>query len=107
MTCLVFALIGLALGLRVARDGKLGGFVVGIAVIFAYYMLMQLAESVTKGYYADPAAVAAGGHYLPPTWPAGSRTSLRPLWVVALVWRARYAEGRPPVPAFRFAPFVS
>ena len=64
VTCLVFALIGLALGLTVAREGKLAGFVVGIAVIFAYYILMQLAESVTKGYYADPAAVAAGGHYL-------------------------------------------
>ena len=47
--CLVFALIALALGLSVARDGKLAGFVVGIVVIFAYYILIFLAESVAKG----------------------------------------------------------
>ena len=35
VACFVFAVIGLALGLTVARDGKLAGFVVGIAVIFA------------------------------------------------------------------------
>jgi lipopolysaccharide export LptBFGC system permease protein LptF len=38
-TCLVFALVGLALGMSVARDGKLAGFVVGIGVIFAYYVV--------------------------------------------------------------------
>ena len=32
--CVVFAIIGVALGLTVARDGKMAGFVVGIAVIF-------------------------------------------------------------------------
>ena len=48
--CLVFALIALALGLRVSRDGKLGGFVVGIGVIFAYYIVMFLAESMAKGH---------------------------------------------------------
>ena len=31
VACFVFAVIGLALGLTVARDGKLAGFVVGIA----------------------------------------------------------------------------
>ena len=52
--CFVFALIGLALGLTVARDSKLAGFVVGIAVIFAYYIVMFLAEAYVKGYYAGP-----------------------------------------------------
>ena len=42
VACLVFAVIALALGLRVSRDGKLGGFVVGIGVIFAYYIAMFL-----------------------------------------------------------------
>ena len=50
VACLVFAVIALALGLRVARDGKLGGFVVGIGVIFAYYITMFLAESMAKGH---------------------------------------------------------
>ena len=56
--CLVFAVIGVALGLTVARDGKLAGFVVGIAVIFAYYIFLYLAESVTKGYYSGPSGGA-------------------------------------------------
>ena len=40
--CLVFALIALALGLSVARDGKFAGFVVGIGVIFGYYMMFPV-----------------------------------------------------------------
>src|SRR5688572_13160526 len=51
VTCFVFAIIGLALGLTVARDGKLGGFVIGVVVIFAYYVVMFLAEAHTKGHY--------------------------------------------------------
>jgi lipopolysaccharide export system permease protein len=39
VACLVFAVIGLALGLTVAREGKLAGFVVGVLVIFSYYIL--------------------------------------------------------------------
>ncbi len=54
MACLVFALVGLALGMSVARDGKLAGFVVGIAVIFAYYVVFLLAESSTKGTTQTP-----------------------------------------------------
>jgi len=50
VACLVFALIALALGMTVSRDGKLGGFVVGIGVIFTYYIAMFLAESAAKGH---------------------------------------------------------
>ena len=57
--CLVFGVIGIALGLSVARDGKMAGFVVGIAVIFAYYILLYLAESYAKGFYSDPATAAS------------------------------------------------
>jgi LPS export ABC transporter permease LptG len=97
VTCVVFALIGLALGLTVAREGKLAGFVVGIAVIFAYYILMQLAESVTKGYYADRAAVEKGGLYLAAhlaRWVPDIVFGL--FGIAALIWRARYTEGRLP-----------
>ena len=51
MACFVFAFIGLALGLTVARDGKLGGFVIGVVVIFAYYVVMFLADAQTRGHY--------------------------------------------------------
>src|SRR4029450_8714268 len=37
--CLVFSVIGLALGLQQARGGRLAAFVPGIAVIFAYYII--------------------------------------------------------------------
>ena len=95
VACLVFAVIGVALGLTVARDGKLAGFVVGIVVIFAYYILLYLAESLTKGYYggADggtrPLIVAQLARW----WP---NIVLLPFGILALIWRARWAEGRLP-----------
>jgi lipopolysaccharide export system permease protein len=49
VACLVFAVVGLALGLHTRREGKLGGFTLGIGVIFAYYGIMVLFESLTKG----------------------------------------------------------
>jgi LPS export ABC transporter permease LptG/LPS export ABC transporter permease LptF len=93
--CLVFAIIGVALGLTVARDGKLAGFVVGIAVIFAYYIFLYLAQSVTKGYYsgpsggAQPLIVAKLSRWTP-------NLVLLPFGILALIWRARWAEGRLP-----------
>jgi LPS export ABC transporter permease LptG/LPS export ABC transporter permease LptF len=83
---LVFAVIGLALGMTVARDGKLAGFVVGILVIFAYYIVMFLAESLTKGFYLNM--------YLSRWVP---NIVLGAFGVGALVWRARYASGRLPI----------
>src|SRR6185312_15568110 len=44
MANVVFAIIGLALGLSVAREGKVAGFVIGIVVIFGYYILLYLCE---------------------------------------------------------------
>jgi LPS export ABC transporter permease LptG/LPS export ABC transporter permease LptF len=93
--CVVFGIIGVALGLTVARDGKLAGFVVGIAVIFVYYILLYLAESATKGFYAGPDAasrtllVAQLARWVP-------NLVLLPFGVMALIWRARWAEGRIP-----------
>ena len=40
VACLVFGLIGLALGATNRRDGKLASFVIGIGVIFVYYVLL-------------------------------------------------------------------
>ena len=92
-SCLVFALVGVALGMSVARDGKLAGFVVGIAVIFAYYVVFLLAESLTKGHYASPEAVKAGGRFLEAhaaRWIPN--VVLGTFGLAALVWRARYTE---------------
>ncbi len=110
VACLVFALVGLALGLSVARDGKLSGFVIGIAVIFAYYTVFLLAESLVKGYYADPAHVQAGGRFIPAhlaRWVPNIALGL--FGAGALVWRARYTQVGLQVPQFlknlkRFVP---
>jgi LPS export ABC transporter permease LptG/LPS export ABC transporter permease LptF len=96
--CIVFAVIALALGMSVSRDGKLGGFVVGIGVIFAYYIAMFLAESLAKG------------HRIPAEWARWApNIVLGPFGIIALLLRARHAEGRlpfglkltrPPLPAW-------
>lgn len=49
VACLVFALVGVALGLHTRKEGKLGGFALGLGVIFLYYGVMQTAEDLTKG----------------------------------------------------------
>ncbi|MEO7275395.1 MAG: LptF/LptG family permease [Vicinamibacterales bacterium] len=92
--CLAFALVGLALGMSVARDGKLAGFVVGIGVIFAYYTVFLLAESGIKGYYANPDAVKNGGRFLIAhlaRW--APNIILGAVGLGALVWRARHTDG--------------
>jgi LPS export ABC transporter permease LptG len=100
VACLVFAVTGLALGLTVAREGKLAGFVVGVAVIFAYYAIMFVAESHSKGYFGD--IQRAGGlatadftlAHLARWWP---NIILGIFGIAALIWRARYSEARLPV----------
>ena len=57
VACFVFALLGVALGASHRKDGKLAAFVLGIAVIFAYYVIMFTAQSLTKGFWM-PAALA-------------------------------------------------
>lgn len=52
--CLVFALIGLALGVTSRKEGKLGGFALGVGVIFAYYVIMYGAEAMAKGGLVSP-----------------------------------------------------
>jgi LPS export ABC transporter permease LptG/LPS export ABC transporter permease LptF len=48
MACVVFAIIGLGLGLHTRKEGRLAGFAVAIAVVLAYYALMALSESSVK-----------------------------------------------------------
>jgi LPS export ABC transporter permease LptF/LPS export ABC transporter permease LptG len=47
--CLVFALLAVGLGVTNRRDGKLASFVLGLSVIFAYYVIMFGAEAMAKG----------------------------------------------------------
>jgi LPS export ABC transporter permease LptF/LPS export ABC transporter permease LptG len=54
VACLVFGLIGIALGATNRRDGALGSFVLGLVVIFAYYIPMYLGPSLAKGSLVAP-----------------------------------------------------
>ena len=51
VACFVFALLGLALGATSRKDGKLAAFVLGIGVIFSYYVVMYGGEALAKGYW--------------------------------------------------------
>lgn len=95
IACFVFALLGVALGASHRKDGKLGAFVLGIAVIFAYYVIMYAAEALTKGFWI-PAWLAM---WIPDV-------VLGAAGLFLLVRRARSADQpiRIPLPAFaRFA----
>jgi LPS export ABC transporter permease LptF/LPS export ABC transporter permease LptG len=52
--CLVFGLIGLGLGVSNRRDGKLASFVVGLGVIFVYYVTLWMGQSLIRGHVIPP-----------------------------------------------------
>jgi LPS export ABC transporter permease LptG/LPS export ABC transporter permease LptF len=85
--CLVFGLIGLALGATNRRDAKLASFVLGIAVIFAYYLLLWFGNSLVKGQVI-PSWLAA---WLP-------NIVLGVAGLVLLRWRDRVADRPIPMP---------
>ena len=67
-------------------EGKLASFVIGVLVIFAYYIVMFLSESLTKGHYLNM--------YLTRWLP---NIVLGVFGVAALVWRSRFIDGRLPI----------
>jgi LPS export ABC transporter permease LptG/LPS export ABC transporter permease LptF len=81
VACLVFAVLGVALGLTSSRDGRLASFVLGLGVIFAYYVVMFTAEALAKGHWV-PAWIAM---WLPDV-------VLGVAGVALLVWRTRSAD---------------
>jgi LPS export ABC transporter permease LptG/LPS export ABC transporter permease LptF len=89
--CLVFGLIGLALGATNRRDGKMASFVIGVVIVFVYYILLWLGQSLTKGRLLEPWIAA----WLP-------NFVLGLAGIVLLKWRGRVADRplRVPLPAF-------
>ena len=81
VACLVFGLIGLALGATHRRGGALGSFVIGIAVVFAYYVPLMIGPSLVKGRYLTPWL----GSWLP-------NVVLGALGILMFVWRDRLAD---------------
>jgi LPS export ABC transporter permease LptG/LPS export ABC transporter permease LptF len=47
--CLAFMLVALGMGVNNRREGRLASFVLGIGVVFVYYILLYLAEAIAKG----------------------------------------------------------
>jgi LPS export ABC transporter permease LptF/LPS export ABC transporter permease LptG len=54
VACLVFGVIGLALGVTNRRDGALGSFGLGLLVIFAYYVPLFLFPQMAKSGHLPP-----------------------------------------------------
>lgn len=56
VACLVFAVLGLSLGLSTRKEGRLAGLTLGLGVVLAYYAIMGLTEAWAKG------VARTGGH---------------------------------------------
>lgn len=91
VACLVFGLIGLALGATNRRDGALGSFVLGLAVVFAYYIPLYIGPGLANSGMV-PAWLAAWA----PNFIIGA------LGIALFVWRGRVADQpiRLPLPSF-------
>ena len=83
VACLVFGLLGLGLGVTSRKDSRQSSFVIGVAVIFAYYVLMYQSEAMAKGALL-PAPLAM---WMP-------NIVLGALGLVLLVWRSHSVERR-------------
>jgi LPS export ABC transporter permease LptG len=82
--CLVFAVVGLGLGLNTRRDGKFASLALGIGVLMLYYAFLSLAEARVKG----DAALGARG--LPAEWARWvPNIALTLVGALALWWRMR------------------
>ena len=95
VACLVFAFIGLALGVTTRRDGKLASFALGVGVIFAYYILWFGGQGLAKSALVSP-------HWA--VWICN--IVLGAFGLALLVWRARFGEHRflPGLPGWRRRP---
>src|SRR5258705_5875550 len=81
LACPILALIGLAVGASNRKDGKLGSFVIGIAVIFVYYVLLWGAR-----------ATAMGGRFSPEWAPWIPNIVMGLGGLVMVAWRARVGD---------------
>ncbi len=53
-SCIVFGLIGIPLGVQPRRSGKSYGFILGILVVLAYYMLLTSGEILSNNQTIPP-----------------------------------------------------
>ena len=87
VACLVFALVGVGLGITTRKDAKSSSFALGIGVIFIYYVSMYLPEAMAKGALVSPHLAK----WLP-------NIVLGLAGLILVVWRSHLAERRITVP---------
>jgi LPS export ABC transporter permease LptG/LPS export ABC transporter permease LptF len=85
--CLVFALLGLAMGLHTRKEGKLASMVLGLGVVFIYYVFMTVATAWTKSHLIPPVLA----RWVP-------NIALAPIALGALWWRTRATGARMTLP---------
>ena len=83
IACLVFALVGVGLGITTRKDAKSSSFALGIGVIFIYYVSMYLPEAMAKGALVSPHLAK---------WLPNILLGLAGL--VLVVWRSHLSERR-------------
>jgi LPS export ABC transporter permease LptF/LPS export ABC transporter permease LptG len=99
VACLVFAVLAVALGVTNRREGKLASFVLGIGVIFVYYVIMFGAHAMAKGalipawtaMWIPNAVLGAVGIALLVSRSSGVGQTMR-FTLPALRWRRRRSE---------------
>jgi LPS export ABC transporter permease LptG len=84
LACLVFAIMGVALGVTTRKDGKMAGFAIAIVVIMAYYGIMTFYEGRTKG-----------GHF-PAVWARWMPNIVLGVIGIALMWWRSMGARRAP-----------
>jgi LPS export ABC transporter permease LptF/LPS export ABC transporter permease LptG len=87
--CVVFGVIGLALGATHRRDGALGSFVLGLIVVFAYYIPLYLGPQLAQAHVVPPWLAA----WLPNLIYGAIAAAL-------FLWRERVADQPIRLPAF-------
>ena len=90
IACLVFALVGVGLGITTRKDAKSSSFALGIGVIFIYYVSMYLPEAMAKGALVSPHLAK----WLP-------NIGLGLAGLVLVVWRSHLAERSIVIPLFQ------
>ncbi|MBI1922025.1 MAG: LPS export ABC transporter permease LptF [Geobacter sp.] len=58
LSCIIFALIGVPLGIQNRRSGKAGGFSVSIAILLAFYLFISIAKNLGERGIVYPAVAA-------------------------------------------------
>ena len=81
VACLVFGLLALVLGVSNSKDCKNASFVVGLAVVFVYWMLMYLGQATARAHWI-PAELAM--------WIPDIGLGLPGIGL--LIWRHRHAD---------------